>query len=624
MMRWAFVIFILVFNLGISSTSIAETTIDWEVENSFRMFLDPEHTKLHRNEYEKLSDSEKKSPILSIERRLANQFPQGWASKAYETTCWDSKKNRYHTCRGKKKDYLHPKSHKIIASLISDASLSGRCQWQLFKSKKYKKSISSKIVKSCSEHVGIKVPYPSGGYLLVKKDNKILAKSRVKVKDLFIVGLGDSFGSGEGNPDRPVALSDDRDAHYGRVKKGVKLKHYPTRTGTWFWIGDSLFSKKRAKWSSRPCHRSLYSHQLRVALQLATENKQRAVTFAGFACSGAQIIVGLMDRYLGNEWVRHSPDTSQIGSAARASCGPNEAEFRTYTTTFTYGGKLENLENLGLYNCNRKKKRKIDLLLVSIGGNDVGFSRLVANAILNDETALKKLGGWVGQIYRSKDAAKKIDELKLRYKALNRAFHIILNIPWKQADRVILTAYPKMGYMQDGKTICGDGPKGMDLHPVFRVNSARVKDSEKFAGTLFNVMKSTAKKNKWTFVTDHRERFAKHGFCAFDEEKPDDIDELFGIPKKKNDGWDLYNPSEYRPYNSRQRWIRTPNDVFMSVHQHTKRRLIRRFLRAKNLNQFQLIYAGTYGGSFHPTAEGQAVIADAVLLKARAILNKYK
>jgi hypothetical protein len=38
---------------------------------------------------------------------------------------------------------------------------------------------------------------------------------------------------------------------------------------------------------------------------------------------------------------------------------------------------------------------------------------------------------------------------------------------------------------------------------------------------------------------------------------------------------------------------------------------------------FQLILASTYSGAFHPTAEGQAAIADAVADKARAVLAKY-
>ncbi len=38
---------------------------------------------------------------------------------------------------------------------------------------------------------------------------------------------------------------------------------------------------------------------------------------------------------------------------------------------------------------------------------------------------------------------------------------------------------------------------------------------------------------------------------------------------------------------------------------------------------FQLLLASTYSGAFHPTAEGQAAIADAVVEKARVVLDKY-
>ena len=38
---------------------------------------------------------------------------------------------------------------------------------------------------------------------------------------------------------------------------------------------------------------------------------------------------------------------------------------------------------------------------------------------------------------------------------------------------------------------------------------------------------------------------------------------------------------------------------------------------------FQLVLAATYSGAFHPTAEGQAAIADAVVHKARGVLAKY-
>ncbi len=43
----------------------------------------------------------------------------------------------------------------------------------------------------------------------------------------------------------------------------------------------------------RDCHRSQYGYPFRVGIQLALENRHRAVTFASFSCSGAEIAYGL-------------------------------------------------------------------------------------------------------------------------------------------------------------------------------------------------------------------------------------------------------------------------------------------------------------------------------------------
>ncbi|MGE3711498.1 MAG: hypothetical protein AB7G35_17745, partial [Hyphomicrobiaceae bacterium] len=87
--------------------------------------------------------------------------------------------------------------------------------------------------------------------------------------------------------------------------------------------------------------------------------------------------------------------------------------------------------------------------------------------------------------------------------------------------------------------------------------------------------------------------------------------------------WVPYNPGDFQPYASRQRWFRTPNDAFMTGNFHVSTSLVRRVLKFETLSWFQLLLAATYSGAFHPTAEGQAVIADAVVERARAVLEKY-
>ena len=105
--------------------------------------------------------------------------------------------------------------------------------------------------------------------------------------------------------------------------------------------------------------------------------------------------------------------------------------------------------------------RRIDLMYISIGGNDVGFSRIVANAVLADQSNLRRLGGWFGHVHGRVEAERQLKGLDDRYKSLNRAIHSILHIPWSQSDRVILTAYPGMALIGDGSQVCPDGRAGM-------------------------------------------------------------------------------------------------------------------------------------------------------------------
>jgi hypothetical protein len=86
-----------------------------------------------------------------------------------------------------------------------------------------------------------------------------------------------------------------------------------------------------------------------------------------------------------------------------------------------------------------------------------------------------------------------------------------------------------------------------------------------------------------------------------------------------------YNPSYWRAYGPRQRWFRTPNDAFMTGNFHASQSLVMQVLNSEPLAPWvQPLLAAIYSGAFHPTAQGQAAIADSVVEKARAILAKYK
>jgi PKD domain/GDSL-like Lipase/Acylhydrolase len=142
-------------------------------------------------------------------------------------------------------------------------------------------------------------------------------KQWVRVNDDLVVSIGDSFASGEGNPDVPGVCG--------------------------------LFGcHPQPRWQNRDCHRSAWAGPSRAAIHLENHFRHSAVTFVHLACSGATTMNGLLRGYKGAEWDGHRV-ISQVRSIRRL---------------VTRNG------------------RKIDALLISIGGNDVGFDQIVQQCVL--------------------------------------------------------------------------------------------------------------------------------------------------------------------------------------------------------------------------------------------------
>ena len=95
------------------------------------------------------------------------------------------------------------------------------------------------------------------------------------MRDLLIAGLGDSVASGEGNPDRPITLTDDgfcfrrflgttRNEFFRPGRAGYKGNKSCDATAG---AAADEWAKQGARWMSAPCHRSLYGYQVRTALE---------------------------------------------------------------------------------------------------------------------------------------------------------------------------------------------------------------------------------------------------------------------------------------------------------------------------------------------------------------------
>jgi hypothetical protein len=330
-------------------------------------------------------------------------------------------------------------------------------------------------------------------------------------------------------------------------------------------------------------------------------------------------------RYKGHEWVPNPPELSQVSAVAEAQCAGRNAPDYELPEAYQMGGRIPELKGgLVLKKCDPERARKIDLLFLSIGGNDIGFARLVANAVLADSSLLRQLGGWFGQVYGFAEAGAQIDLLESRFKAVNRAVHYLLHVPWPEADRVILTGYPPMALLDDGNSACPDGRAGMNVLPDFFLSEAKAREGNLAAERLQAVMQDAAKQYHWTLADAHRAAFKGRGICAGHTDAPWTMADEMRLPRKVDGVWEPYNPSEWRAYASRQRWYRTPNDAFMTGNFHVSQSLLQKVMKAETYSWIQLLLASVYSGAFHPTAEGQAAIADAVVEKARGVLAKYE
>jgi hypothetical protein len=581
--------------------------IQWRVENPFRLFRDPADTEDIGRVLRGLSPQDQKRPVLAAEQSLAEDNMHGWAEHIYRKTCWSSSQLRY-TCDAKSA-YADPSTHRVLVN--QTAPPNGVCTWSVQTDDAGAAAPTAIVSKPCSDTTVLEIPYPNGADVVVSQSGRERARSRIKVRDLFIVGLGDSYASGDGNPDRPVRFDDRKSISY-EADAGNKLTGYPARAGDWRAINSLKFTQTDADWLDTPCRRSLYGHQLRAALQLALEDPHRAVTFASFACWGAHIVQGLFVPQSSSKLQPGLSPRSQLSDVAALQCGTHAPEARHWPSTFDRGGTVPTLKDLTVLVCPRRFARPIDLLLLSVGGNDIGFSQLVADAILGNELPFRHLSGVVGMTIEANEAESQLSILREKLSSLNRALRLLLHIPWSQSERIILTGYPPISLMDQSADTCPSGRQGMTVIPGFSLNAQKARSAERVSESLHQTMAKAAGEMGWTFVDAFRPEFARRGYCAgtfgalaspYDDAR---------LPRLINAVWRPYAPSQWRPYAPRARWIRSPNDGYLTTNFHVP---------DVNLSPMNLMLASSYSGSFHPTAEGQAAMADAVVSKARVLLH---
>jgi hypothetical protein len=685
----------------------------WNVQNPFRFFKKSAAFNLQEKAFEAVRGSPDSALPANIvwrtERRLNDpdcgdksspvrcqatahkgfeHSRLGWAAQTLDMVCYERNSrpfrypvvcDRQYSWGTAKEDYILPDAHTVEMSLTKEhlaEVASGECSWS-FQSRTGK-SESGKL--PCKSAFVVKrVPYSpdakvSGGEVKVKLPDGREFSETIAVQDLLVVAMGDSFMSGESNPDRPVTFSaaremvydptiaNDRD-HLAAVKPPAQANSFGLASADDQFDVKSLprrrmededkgliygpssaeflkaFNKSGAQWLSADCHRSQYGYPFRVGIEMTLENRHRAVTLVSVACSGAQVSNLFVDHEArernsepGGAMV--PPQLDQLADLICRGGAKGRTQSASYTLPmYKYGSTSISAQSIAKQWCPpQNRKRAIDLVLLSIGGNDIGFGALAMYASTDSAKDLAPIAGLVGSEIRFGPEVSKVylAQLDRRIKAVRDALRDGFGV---EPGHVLQNAYEPIQYDETG-SYCGAVPTlGMDVHPSLKVNKARLSEVSDMAGELqkrLECMASTTSRRDcpaglatgagtgFQFITDHVAEFSKRGICAREPTRVLQDQAAMKMPRRSKVSGDFepYSPAFALPYAHRWRLIHNPNDTFLTANTHRE-----------GISPFDILqpsYAALYSGAFHPTAEGHAIVADHVMRHVRALLDKDK
>jgi hypothetical protein len=583
--------------------------IAWEVKNRFRLFRKEADFLRH------VAAQSIKSVLAAEQIMAAESDGRGWARNMLANLCIDPMGAVTATCErdGTRESYLAPADHRVEMRLVGAAPQS-TCAWVFDEGDGPPRNYTG----PCGEEVRIRLAY--GKPAVITVDVAVpnappqRATTEVAVRDLLIAGLGDSIAAGEGNPDRPVTLSDEgfcfrrfgTGSEYFRPGRAGYKGDRTCESGRGAPTDLAEWTRAGARWMSQACHRSLYSYQLRTALALAVENPHVSVTFLPLACTGATIENGV----LGSQRARELNCTPERSCPSTVPAQITQLQQYLTTARRTQPG------------------RNLDLVLLTVGANDIDFSGLVANVIIESTGERVLFGRGVISSVESADAAL-AKALPAGFAKLRTALKPMVG---GDLSRVVFVSYGHPALRADGAP-CAGGQAGFDVHPSFKLDGERLRRVGDFVGARFlPALKAIVlnSPDRMTFVDAHQQAFLGHGVCAQSEQDPEFDRACFRADGKTFAASPVqgaveplscgHSATDFRAYAPRARWFRTANDSYFVA--MTFPEGLPATLQPTDIHDATWgVVSAVYGGAVHPTAEGHAAMADAALAASRRVLG---
>jgi GDSL-like Lipase/Acylhydrolase family len=274
---------------------------------------------------------------------------------------------------------------------------------------------------------------------LKRSTGPVSTTTGIQVKDVLIVSIGDSYASGEGDPDVPGYFDPE-----------------------WAYSPNSAMETENAD-----AHRSTVAAPAQFALQLQATHPHEAVTFVSVADSGASIPNGILGpmQSIGDSSVQLPAELYELQSIIGS--------------------------------------HPIDLLTVSVGGNDVGFASIIEDLVENTYT----YGSYPSLASIQATFDNDLAMLPTEYTELSASINTILH-----PDQVMITEYPDITRNQHGNPAEFYGALGVPL--ITKADA--VFASKEILAPLNAAIATAATTNHWTLVNGFEKDFLTHGYPSTD------------------------------------------------------------------------------------------------------------
>lgn len=591
-----------------SSAEVAAPAIDWRVHSRFRLFSEADGPAAARVEaaMERIGTDDPSHSLAEHHDLLIEALALDGAESLRRSNYRPAEPGGRRGSGRYRRDYLYPESYEIAIRVDEEHFAGRRCRWT---------SDYGSAEADCREAATLRVGpgRGEGEHWLVERPVRLIVDGgrehayAVRFNDTLIVALGDSYSSGEGNPDVPSAVTDLPLPVFGRAGWAARLREAD---------GDY----RRAVWWDEPCHRSLLSWPVVASLAYAARHPREAVTLVHLGCSGA-VAGDLLDR-------------GEIELPGGGDELPGETQ-------------LAQLDRLLRAAPPGAALRRPDRVLLSLGGNDSGFVGVLATIVLPPGGYMVPLLGPIAigreadaicpyrnsgrQLERlcghQRSAEERLERLPGSYDRLAGA------LSRRGAARVHHFLYPNPISAPDG-LVCDiratrdpERPEEMSgfeafmgtIPPIFRGRHyswdfelqyfpERVQGDRLMRGvdcdwhtdpddsevcqalwvysTLNRRVAENAVRPGWTIVGGHVEKVAGHGICARAPAF------LPALPRVRDGQWiEHWSPQSRRAYHAdNPRWFRLPNDSVV--------------IQYADPDHF-------YHGSFHPTFRAHLEYANA-------------